>query len=117
MKKIYLVIFALLMFTVTHAQFAIDLETGAAKFGYNDVRIPGNSGTLFSLSDNFENKLSPYFRARAQYTFNKRHTILALYAPFTRKVQECFHQAYTSRMNFSPRVIISTLPGNLIHTA
>ena len=85
MKKQYLTICALLIFTVTHAQFTIDLESGAATFGYNDVRIPGNSGTLFSLSENFENKLSPFFRARAHYTFNKRHTILALYAPFVRK--------------------------------
>ncbi|HET6228036.1 MAG TPA: hypothetical protein VFF27_17260 [Bacteroidia bacterium] len=85
MKKIYILLFALVTTSQVKAQLAVDLETGAAKFGYNDVRIPGNSGTLFSLADRFENKFSPYFRARLQYTFNKRHSFLLLYAPFTHK--------------------------------
>ena len=31
------------------AQALIDLETGPVFTGYNDVRIPGDQGTLFSL--------------------------------------------------------------------
>ncbi len=33
------------------AQAIIDFETGAVFNGYNDVRIPGDDGTLFSLTD------------------------------------------------------------------
>ncbi len=82
MKKIYIFSISILISGFAQAQLSIDLESGAATFGYNDVRIPGNSGTFFSLSENFENKLTPFFRARLQYTFGKRHSISALFAPF-----------------------------------
>lgn len=65
-----------------NAQLALDLETGAATFGYNDVRIPGATGTGFSLSRDFEQRYVPYFRGRLSYTFGERHTVSALYAPF-----------------------------------
>lgn len=85
MKKIYILFVSFVMYGFAQAQLSIDLESGAATFGYNNVRIPGNSGTFFSLSENFENKLNPFFRARLQYTIAKRHSILALYAPFVWK--------------------------------
>jgi hypothetical protein len=84
-KKIYILIVALVISGFAQAQLSIDLESGVTTFGYNDVRIPGSSGTFFSLSENFETKLSPFFRARLQYTIAKRHSILALYAPFVWK--------------------------------
>lgn len=59
----------------------MDVEGGACTFGYNDVRISGSEGTLFSLSDNFKSKTSPYFRALLNYTFKGRHTVSALFAP------------------------------------
>ena len=34
-----------------NAQAIVDLETGAVFTGYNNVRIPGDQGTLFSLKD------------------------------------------------------------------
>ena len=85
MKKTYILIVSLFICGFAPAQLSIDLESGAAIFGYNNVRIPGNRGTFFSLSDDFENKLTPYFRTRLQYTFGKRHSLLALYAPFVWK--------------------------------
>jgi hypothetical protein len=68
--------------SVLDAQLALDLETGAATFGYNDVHIPGSTGTGFSLSDDFEQRYVPYFRGRLSYTIGERHTVSALYAPF-----------------------------------
>ena len=85
MKKIYILLLSFVISGFSQAQLSIDLESGATVFGYNNVRIPGSSGTFFSLSENFENKLSPFFRARLQYTIAKRHSILALYAPFVWK--------------------------------
>ena len=32
------------------AQLSLDIETGGVFSGYNDVRSPGTTGTLFSLS-------------------------------------------------------------------
>ena len=32
-------------------RWRVDFENGAAISGYNDVRIPGDTGTMFSLTD------------------------------------------------------------------
>jgi hypothetical protein len=55
------------------------------KAGYNDVRIPGNEGTLFSLTDDLSSGSDIYFRLRVSYTINMRHTFSGLYAPLTVK--------------------------------
>ncbi|MDA3812992.1 MAG: hypothetical protein PF570_01940 [Candidatus Cloacimonetes bacterium] len=82
MKKI--VIFSLVIFifcTSLWGEFEIDLESGAIFTGYNDVRIPGNQGTLFSLKDDLETDIETFFRARLNYHFNPKHHISLLYAP------------------------------------
>ncbi|WP_339924032.1 hypothetical protein [uncultured Cyclobacterium sp.] len=85
MYKLVIIPLAFLVFfiiTPTQAQFTIDAETGLAFPGYNDVRIPGTSGTLFSFQDDFEAEgpVIPY-RIRLGYTFNEKNHIFALYAP------------------------------------
>jgi hypothetical protein len=62
------------------AQWQLDIETGAVWNGYNDVRVP-NDATPFSLTENNQTRSIPFFRAEVLHTFNKRHTIRALYAP------------------------------------
>lgn len=64
-----------------NAQANIDLETGLVITGYNDVRIPGDVGTLFSLKDDLSAKAKIYYRLRASYTIKSRHTLSLLYAP------------------------------------
>lgn len=63
------------------AQLFIDAESGVAGTGYNNVRIPGDAGTTFSLSKDLKADPKIFYRIRAGYTFLKRHTISALYAP------------------------------------
>jgi hypothetical protein len=63
------------------AQFSVDVEGGAAITGYNDVRIPGDAGTLFSLSDDLTAETTPYYRLRFGYAFGERHNLAALFAP------------------------------------
>ena len=62
-------------------QASFDLETGAVGTGYNNVRIPGDQGTLFSLKDDLISKTEVFFRLRASYTIKSRHTLSLLYAP------------------------------------
>jgi len=64
-----------------NAQANIDIETGAVFTGYNDVRIPGDQGTFFSLKDDLKAKTKIFYRLRAGYTIKSRHTISLLYAP------------------------------------
>jgi len=62
-------------------QASFDLETGAVGTGYNNVRIPGDQGTLFSLKDDLISKTEIFFRIRVSYTIKSRHTLSLLYAP------------------------------------
>ena len=63
------------------AQALIDIETGLFSNGYNDVRIPGDQGTFFSLKDDLNSKTEFFYRIRANYTIKSRHTLSLLYAP------------------------------------
>lgn len=64
-----------------NGQASFDIETGAVGTGYNNVRIPGDQGTLFSLKDDLISKTEAFFRLRANYTIKSRHTLSLLYAP------------------------------------
>lgn len=63
------------------AQALIDLESGLVFTGYNDVRIPGDEGTFFSLKDDLIPKAEFFYRLRLNYTIKSRHTFSLLYAP------------------------------------
>jgi hypothetical protein len=59
-----------------------DVESGWAIPGYNDVRIPGDTGTLFSLnSPPITTASAPYFRLRLGATLAERHTVYLTAAP------------------------------------
>ena len=64
-----------------NGQASLDLETGAVATGYNNVRIPGDQGTLFSMKDDLIPKTKIFYRIRVNYTIKKRHTLSLLYAP------------------------------------
>ncbi|MBN1997528.1 hypothetical protein JW935_08255 [candidate division KSB1 bacterium] len=62
-------------------QIDLNIETGLISSGYNDVRIPGDGGTLFSLSEELEADPGFFYRIQVFYHFNNRHHLGALYAP------------------------------------
>lgn len=68
-------------FANANAQLLVDVETGLVTTGYNNVKIPGNEGTLFSLKNDFTSNTKFYYRARLSYTIKSRSTISVLYAP------------------------------------
>jgi hypothetical protein len=63
----------------------IDVEGGSVFTGYNDVRVPNDTGTRFSLKDDISPDTALYYRLQAGYRFGERHNIFALYAPLTVK--------------------------------
>ena len=88
MKKIrsYFITAALLFALIPlGAQAFIDVERGAAFTGYNDVQIPADLGTRFSLAQETPSPPVPMFRLRLSYTFGERHTLSLLAAPLTVK--------------------------------
>jgi len=67
------------------SQAVLDVESGVVFSGYNDVRIPGIGGTLFSMSEELEASPEMYFRLRGSYTLANRHTLSLLFAPLSVK--------------------------------
>jgi opacity protein-like surface antigen len=81
---VFILILAVLgISAVSHADWFIDLENGLALSGYNDVKIPGETGTLFSLSDDLQTDSSYFFRVRLGYQLKDRHTFSVFAAPLT----------------------------------
>ncbi|MDZ4808298.1 MAG: hypothetical protein SGI96_08500 [Bacteroidota bacterium] len=67
--------------SMVNAQATIDIESGVVFTGYNNVRIPGTTGTMFSLKTDLNTKPNAFIRIRAGYLIKSRHTISLLYAP------------------------------------
>jgi len=59
----------------------VEIETGVAFTGYNDVRIPSETGTMLSLATDTVPDPAFALRVRGGYTFADRHTLLMLAAP------------------------------------
>ncbi len=63
------------------AEWLFDVESGLVVSGYNNVAIPRETGTEFSLSEELETDDDSFFRFRAGYVIGERHYIGALVAP------------------------------------
>lgn len=63
------------------AQGILNIESGAVFTGYNKVRIPGNTGTRFSLNNDLKGQTEGFIRLKGNYTLAQKHTFLLLYAP------------------------------------
>ncbi len=65
---------------VAAAEPYADIESGVAFSGYNDVRIPRDTGTEFSLTDDLASDRVPFFRIRVGLAMG-RHDVSLLAAP------------------------------------
>lgn len=98
MKKraiFFLVLISLLTTQISMAQWRFNFESGAVFSEYNDVRVPGDDGTFFSLDDDLSSITRAYYRIRLQYTLNNRHTFSALFAPLTVDYEGEFNREVT----------------------
>lgn len=77
--------------TFSYAQTTISVEASQLWQSRNDQRIPGNTGTAFSISDIDS---GPYtaFRIYAARIWDNRHEVRALYAPLEIDVDGQFDQ-------------------------
>jgi len=84
MKKLLFIVATYLFVVQTQAQVTIDVESGLIFPGYNNVRIPNQTGTTFNFTDDF-NAQGPVipFRLRVGFTFNERNHIFGLFAPLS----------------------------------
>ncbi|NEN22348.1 hypothetical protein G3O08_02380 [Cryomorpha ignava] len=94
--------------TFVNAQAFMDFESGFVFTGYNNVRIPGDAGTLFSLKNDLEPKPSAFIRIRAGYTIKSRHTVSLLYAPLTVKSNGATNkEIYFEDVIFAPNTFLN----------
>jgi hypothetical protein len=62
-------------------RWALDLENGAVFTWYNDVRIPGNTGTLFSFNKDLTSNTEYFWRVRLDVRLGAKHVLSGLVAP------------------------------------
>jgi hypothetical protein len=62
-------------------RWTLDFENGAVFSGYNDVRIPGDTGTKFSLTDDLTAETTYFWRVRVDCRVGARHVLSGLAAP------------------------------------
>jgi hypothetical protein len=73
-------------FTESFGQFSLDLESGLVfSSPYNEVRVPGITGTTLNLAKDLQTQQTLFYRVRASYTLAKRHTVSVLAAPLSVK--------------------------------
>lgn len=80
MKPILFLSLLLLASPLSNAQTYVSAEGDLTWQSRNDQRIPGDSGTNFSLSD-FKTGPFPGYRLYVGHKWNERHELRALYAP------------------------------------
>ena len=84
--KIFFIVLCLLGYgfvTYAHAQSTLDIEASIVIPGYNDVAIPGDNGTRFSLTDDLDADRTGAFRLRYSQIFLEKHWVGILAAPLT----------------------------------
>ncbi|MEF8984769.1 MAG: hypothetical protein V5A51_09260 [Bacteroidales bacterium] len=83
MRKLILLFITWVAFTPVYAQLSVNVESGLAFQGYNDVRIPNEqTATTFSFDEDFElqGPVIP-LRITVGYTFAEKNHLIGLYAP------------------------------------
>jgi hypothetical protein len=91
-------------------RWRVDFENGTAISGYNDVRIPGDTGTLFSLTDDLTSDTAYFWRVRADVRLAPKHVLSALVAPLTINSAGSFDQPVSfAGATFAPGVPVKGL--------
>jgi hypothetical protein len=83
-KRIYLIVLGVLLAVTapdSRAELTIDVEGGVASTGYNDIRIPGNTGSDISLTDDLVSDRSGFWRLRLGVALGRKHRLWLLIAP------------------------------------
>lgn len=72
--------------------FTIDLEGGGVFPCYNNVRIPGDTGTKISLTDDLDSDPEAYIRGRITYAFSEKHSMAFTAAPLRLEARGSLHK-------------------------
>ena len=91
-------------------RWSVDFEGGAAIPGYNDVRIPGDTGTLFSFTDDLSAETEFFWRLRGSVRLTSRQSLSVLIAPLSIDSSGTFsHPVDFAGTTFAPGVPVTGL--------
>ena len=91
-------------------RWRFDFENGAAISGYNDVRIPGDTGTAFSFTDDLTSDTAYFWRVRGDLRMARNHVLSALIAPLRVDAAGAFdHPVSFAGTTFAPGVPVKGL--------
>jgi hypothetical protein len=79
---ILILIFFFFISVPAYADWFFDIEGGYVWPGYIKVRVPNETGTLFSLVDDLPAESKFVYRLRLGYQIHPKHSVSILYAPF-----------------------------------
>ncbi|UCC39704.1 MAG: hypothetical protein JSV96_18325 [Candidatus Aminicenantes bacterium] len=84
-KNIYIFLAILLLSVCSngYSKWFVDVETGGVFSGYNNVRIPRDTGTQFSLSKDLKTDPALFFRLLLGYQIGQKHTLSVFVAPLS----------------------------------
>jgi hypothetical protein len=89
-------------------RWAVDFENGAVSTWYNDVRIPGNTGTLFSFNQDLTSDTEYFWRVRLDVRLGRKHVLSGLYAPLEINASGSFSQPVSfAGETFAPGVPVT----------
>jgi hypothetical protein len=89
-------------------RWRVDFENGAALSGSNNVRIPGDTGTTFSFTDDLVSDTAYFWRVRADFRPAPKHVLSALVAPLTITSGGSF----TQPVSFAGATFVPAVPVN-----
>jgi hypothetical protein len=89
-------------------RWALDFENGAVFTWYNDVRIPGNTGTLFSFNNDLTSNTEYFWRVRLDFRLGRKHVLSGLAAPLSIDASGTFNKpVFFAGETFAPGVPIT----------
>lgn len=87
-KKYLITLGMILIFSFPiFSNWNVDVEISKVYGEYSDIRIPNDRGDLISLTDDLEMESIITYRDMFSKIFNKKHTVMLIYAPLKIKSQ------------------------------
>jgi opacity protein-like surface antigen len=103
---LFAVLLPCLFASTSQAELSLDFESGAVWTGTNDVRIPADTGTLFSLASDLNAEPAVFFRGRATWHMGTRHDFSVLAAPLRTESEG----AFATPVNFAGTTFAANTP-------
>lgn len=84
-KILFLFLLGISLVSPAWGDWRLDLESGMVFLTSNDIQVPNDTGTFFSLNEGFRVDTPSFYRFRIGYNFHKKHTVSLLIAPLSIK--------------------------------